>query len=376
MSELASYSIQAIFFALIAVVVVSRSKKTDLYQFALISIWLIGVIVIFARYKDDQVLFYSNDQLFHRDVIEYYLTVEGIQVREIISLRYLLTVPVYFISLLGFDAMLIIKFLQLGALLLLYKRSQQFLSEQSLQIRFWQLPLIAGPILIFMSLLSLRDVVLAYFALLFVSSGDRNSRILGLGGAFLLRPHLGVALAIGFILSSFYSRWKPKFQSIAFSAVALFSYGIGTIAYWIGAVIQKGVSFDTPRTVFSQFKFSQLAANFFGMQFLALNNPDRAIVDASTFALLLSRLVFFDTLLIPVLFLIAVFRHPEFLTKQKVLTFYAFMLFYGVVSQTSFNSTRQNIPFLACMGLLAVADIEHFRKIKAKVAPKLLMATR
>ena len=31
---------------------------------------------------------------------------------------------------------------------------------------------------------------------------------------------------------------------------------------------------------------------------------------------------------------------------------------------------------LACMGLLAVADIEHFRKIKAKVAPKLLMATR
>jgi len=376
MSELASYSIQAIFFALIAVVVVSRSKKTDLYQFALISIWLIGVIVIFARYKDDQVLFYSNDQLFHRDVIEYYLTVEGIQVREIISLRYLLTVPVYFISLLGFDAMLIIKFLQLGALLLLYKRSQQFLSKQSLQIRFWQLPLIAGPILIFMSLLSLRDVVLAYFALLFVSSGDRNSRILGLGGAFLLRPHLGVALAIGFILSSFYSRWKPKFQSIAFSAVALFSYGIGTIAYWIGAVIQKGVSFDTPRTVFSQFKFSQLAANFFGMQFLALNNPDRAIVDASTFALLLSRLVFFDTLLIPVLFLIAVFRHPEFLTKQKVLTFYAFMFFYGVVSQTSFNSTRQNIPFLACMGLLAVADIEHFRKIKAVVGTKLLVATR
>jgi hypothetical protein len=376
MSELASYSIQAVFFALVAVVVVSRSKKTDLYQFALISIWLIGVIVIYARYKDDQVLFYSNDQLFHRDVIEYYLTVEGIQVREIISLRYLLTVPVYFISLLGFDAMLIIKFLQLSALLLLYKRSQQFLSEQSLQIRFWQLPLIAGPILIFMSLLSLRDVVLAYFALLFVSSSDRNSRILGLGGAFLLRPHLGVALAIGFILSSFYSKWKPRFQSIAFSAVALFSYGIGTIAYWIGAVIQKGVSFDTPRTVFSQFKFSQLAANFFGLQFLALNNPDRAIVDASTFALLLSRLVFFDTLLIPVLFLIAVFRHPEFLTKQKVLTFYAFMFFYGVVSQTSFNSTRQNIPFLACMGLLAVADIEHFRKIKAKVAPKLLMATR
>jgi hypothetical protein len=376
MSELASYSIQAIFFALVAVVVVSRSKKTDLYQFALISIWFIGVIAIYARYKDDQVLFYSNDQLFHRTVVEYYLPVEGIQVREIIGLRYLLTVPVYLVSILGFNAMLTIKFMQLGALLLVYKQSQRFMSEQFLRIRFWQLPLIAGPILIFMSLLSLRDVMLAYFALLFVSSSDRNSRILGLGGAFLLRPHLGVALAIGFILSSFYSRWKPKFQSIAISAVALFSYGIGTIAYWMGAVIQKGVSFDTPRTVFSQFKFSQLAANFFGMQFLALNSPNNAIVDASTSALLLSRLVFFDTLLIPVLFLVAVFRHSDFLTKQKFLTLQAFLFFYGVVSQTSYNSTRQNIPFLACMGLLAVADIEHFRKIKAKVAPKLLMATR
>ena len=69
MSELASYSIQAIFFALVAVVVVSRSKKTDLYQFALISIWLVGVIAIYARYRADQVLFYSNDQVFHQQVI-------------------------------------------------------------------------------------------------------------------------------------------------------------------------------------------------------------------------------------------------------------------------------------------------------------------
>ena len=376
MSELASYSIQAIFFALVAVVVVSRSKKTDLYQFALISIWLIGVIVIYARYRADQVLFYSNDQLFHQDVIEYYLPVEGIQINRLISMRYLITVPVYLVSLLGFNAMLIIKFFQLSALLLVYSQAKKFMSEQFLTIKFWQLPLIAGPILVFMSLLSLRDVLLAYFALLFVSSSARNSRILALGGAFLLRPHLGVALAVGYILSILYSRWKPKFQSIAFSVVALLSYGLGTISYWIGAVIQQGADFATPRTVFTQLKFSQLAANFFGLQFLALNNPDRAIVDASTIVLLFSRLVFFDTLLVPILFLIAVFRHPEFLTKQKVLTFHAFLFFYGVVSQTSFNSTRQNIPFLACMGLLAVADIEHFRKIKAKVAPKLLMATR
>jgi hypothetical protein len=376
MSELASYSIQAIFFALIAVVVVSRSKKTDLYQFALISIWLIGVIVIFARYKDDQVLFYSNDQLFHRDVIEYYLPIEGIQISSLISMRYLLTVPVYLVSLLGFNAMLIIKFLQLSALLLAYSQAKNFMSESFLTIRFWQMPLIAGPILVFMSLLSLRDVLLACFALTFVTSTSAIFRILSLSGAFLLRPHLAVALVFALVVAHFYSRWKPKYQSVGISAFALLSYVLGTISYWIGAVIQQGANFETPRTVFTQLKFSQLAANFFGLQFLTLNDPSRRIVASSTFDLLLSRLVFFDTLLIPVLFLIAVYRHPEFLTKQKVITFHAFLFFYGVVSQTSFNSTRQNIPFLACMGLLAVADIEHFRKIKAKVAPKLLMATR
>jgi len=376
MSELASYSIQAVFFALVAVVVVSRSKKTDLYQFALISVWLIGVIAIYARYREDQVLFYSNDQLFHQDVIEYYLSIEGIRIREIISLRYLLTVPVFLISLLGFNAMLMIKFLQLSALLLVYNRSKKFMSENFLMIRFWQLPLIAGPLLVFMSLLSLRDVLLAYFALVFVSSSDRNSRILGLGGAFLLRPHLGVALAFGFILSYFYSKWKPKLQGLALSSIALLSYATGTIAYWIGAVIQKGVNFDTPKTTFTQLKFFQLAANFFGLQFLTLNDPDNQIVDASTFSLLLSRLVFSETILIPMLFLIAVFRHPDFLTKQKTLTLLAFFFFYGVVSQTSYNSTRQNIPFLICMGVLAVADIEHFRKIKETVGKKLLMATR
>ena len=159
-------------------------------------------------------------------------------------------------------------------------------------------------------------------------------------------------------------------------ALALLSYVTGTIAYWIGIVIQQGANFEKPRTVFTQFKFSQLAANFFGLQFLALNDPDGQIVAASNVTLLLSRLVFFDTLLIPILFLIAVFRHPDFLTKQKTLTLLAFFFFYGVVSQTSYNSTRQNIPFLICMGVLAVADIEHFRKIKETVGKKLLMATR
>jgi hypothetical protein len=376
MSELASYSIQAVFFALVAVVFVSRSKKTDLYQLAIISIWLIGVIAIYARYREDQVLFYSNDQLFHQQVIEIYLPIEGFHLSALIGLRYILTVPVYLISLFGFNAMLVIKFFQLTALLFIYQRSRQFMTSQLLNVRFWQLPLIAGPILIFMTLLSLRDVLLACVTLIFVTSTPYKNRILGFSGVFLLRPHLAVALAFGFMVSHIFLKWRPKNQSFCLLAFGMVSYVTGTIAYWAGIVIQQGANFETPRTIFTQFKFSQMAANFFGLQFLALNDPDSKIVATSTITLLLSRLVFFDTLLIPVIFLIAIFQHPNFLTKQKVLTLQAFFFFYGVVSQTSFNSTRQNIPFLACMGVLAVADIEHFRKIKAKVVPKLLTATR
>jgi hypothetical protein len=376
MSELASYSIQAVFFALVAVVVVSRSKKTDPYQFVLIVIWLFGVIAIFAKYQESQNLFYSNDQLFHDNVIRFYLPLEGIRPSGIIGLRYLLTVPVYFVSLLGINAALTIKFVQLVSLLLIYNRSKGFIESRSLQLRYWHLPLISGPILIFMSLLSLRDLILAYFALLFMTHRNRNELAAGLIGAFLLRPHLAAALLFGYIVTFIYFKWKSKHEIFKIIFLATFSYVTGTVAYWFGAVIQKGVTLTAPEAVFTQFKISQLAANFAGLQFLGLNDAGSGLVASSTSFLLMSRFMFFDTIFIPVLFLIAILRHPDFLSKYKVLTLQSFLFFYGVVSQTTWNSTRQNIPFLACMGVLAVADIEHFRKIKARVLPKLLTATR
>ena len=376
MNELASYSIQATIFALIAIICVSRSKKTDVYQFVLILIWLFGVIAIFAKYREGQNLFYSNDQLFHANVIRFYLPLEGIRPGGIIGLRYLLTVPIYYVSLLGINAALAIKFVQLVSLLLIYNRSKIFIETRQLQLKHWHLPLISGPILIFMSLLSLRDLILAYFALLFMTHKNRNELAIGLIGALLLRPHLATALLFGYIVTAFYFKWNSKYAIFKIVSLATFSYVAGTVAYWFGALIQEGVALSTPEAVFTQFKISQLAANFAGLQFLGLNDTGSGLVASSTSFLLLSRFVFFDTIFIPVLFLIAMFRHPDFLTKDKVLTLQSFLFFYGIVSQTTWNSTRQNIPFLACMGVLAVADIEHFRKIKAKVAPKLLMTTR
>jgi hypothetical protein len=139
--------------------------------------------------------------------------------------------------------------------------------------------------------------------------------------------------------------------------------------------VQQGTDIKQPENLFTQLKFTRMLANFFGVQFLTLRGDTDTVVALSNTALLMSRLLFLDTFLIPLLFLYVLFAHVKHLSQTKISLFLSFMFFYGVISQTTFNSTRQNIPFLACMGVLAVADIEHFRKIKAKVAPKLLMAT-
>ena len=376
MSELASYSIQAVFFALVAVVVVSRSKKTDLYQFALISIWLIGVIAIYFRYREGQVFFYSNDQDGHRSIIEYYIPVEGIHINAFFGLRYILTIPVYLIAKLGFDAMLLFKFIQLVFLILMYRQAKLFLLNEGIVIRLWHVACIAGPITIFMSLLSLRDLILAYCAVAFMANKSIKYRMFVLMLALCLRPHLAVALAFGFVAAEIFTKiqkTRPIFYILIFSVL---SYALGCLAFPIGAAVQHNAVFEGPSTVFSQIKFSRLVINFVGLQFLVLNDENGLIVARSTISLLLSRIVFFDTILIPILFLKSVFAGIAYKTKEKVLVLMSFMFFYGIVSQTTWNSTRQNIPFLACMGVLAVADIEHFRKIKAKVVPKLLTATR
>lgn len=376
MSELASYSIQAIFFALVAVVVVSRSKKTDLYQLALISIWLIGVIAIYARYREGQVLFYSNDQDFHKLIIDYYIPIEGIHLNAFFGLRYVLTIPVYLVSLLGFNAMLILKFIQLVFLLLTYRQARMFLLQGDISVRFWHIMCIAGPITIFTSLLSLRDLILSYCAVAVMANPSLSYRVFAIGLVLCLRPHLAVALVFGLIAAEIFTRIQKTKPIIYVLMFSVFSYALGCLAFPVGLVIQHNAMFEGPAAVFSQLKFSQLAINFIGLQFLALNDENGLIVAQSTFSLLLSRLVFFDTFVIPILFLKSAISRINFLTKEKILVLMSFLFFYGVVSQTTWNSTRQNIPFLACMGLLAVADIEHFRKIKAKAPPKLLMASR
>ena len=368
MSELASYSMQAVFFALVAVVVVSRSKKTDLYQFALISIWLVGVIAIYARYRADQVLFYSNDQFFHQLVIDYYIPMEGVHLRALISLRYLLTFPVYLISLLGFNALLIIKFFQLCALLLIYCKVKTLAKRFGFKILYWHLPLVAGPLSVFMSMLGLRDVILVYLALISIFPANQKLRILSVVALGLLRPHLAVALIFGFIVEAINKRFRTRFQVLLSSLLLVVSYALGAVGFAIGNYFSNGGKFILPTAIFSVDFISRIVLNVVGLQFLVLSGKGGGVVASSVDFLLFSRLLFIETFLAPILFFVFFLRQNSFLKKESLQISTAMLFFLGLVFQNaiSTNSTRQNLPFITVMGVIAVIRICDYRAIKSR----------
>ena len=188
MNDLASYAIQATALGAIAFLFCLRRSKIDLFVASIISLWTASVIAIFAKYREAQVLFYSNDQAWHQDIINVRIPYEGIQLSfsSAFNFRYLVTVPAYVVSQVGGNPMLFLKFLQLVFLLLIYFKARRFLSECDVEVRAWQLVFFSGPIMIFMSVLALRDLALGYFALLFVIDRRLPIRLLGLLAALSL----------------------------------------------------------------------------------------------------------------------------------------------------------------------------------------------
>ena len=124
--------------------------------------------------------------------------------------------------------------------------------------------------------------------------------------------------------------------------------------YFVGSTIQDGIPFRTATNVFNQYKFTRFGANLIGLQFLTLSDAE---VHASIISLILARAVFLDTFITPLAFLVVLLIPRPKLNELQTMVFMSFAFFYGLVSQTAWNSTRQNIPFLISMGLLAIVGI-------------------
>ena len=357
MTSLTLYAAQTILLAILLLVFSARKQDIDAFIGFVISFWVIAVITIYYRFGADQINFYSNDQAYHWRLLNYYLPNEGIPLRleEVLSWRYPVILPAYYISKIGFDGILLLKFSQLVYLVLIYTTGKKFLVQHNIKVQYWHIVFFAGPTLIFMSSLALRDLALAFFFMSSIIGKNPSVRIIGFIAMALLRPHLAAALLFGFLASkAFKSVKNPLFiPTLVFSSIG--AYVLGTYVYYFGATVKDGVPLESPNEIFSQLKITRLAANFLGLQFLTLGET---VVSASISTLFLSRFIFFDTFLIPMSFLIVLLFAQIKWDHTRMTIYFTFIFFYGLISDTDWNSSRQNMPFFVMMGLVAIVGIE------------------
>ena len=261
MISLTSYAAQTILLASILLVFTGRKQKIDAFIGFVVAFWVIAVIYIYSRYGAEQINFYSNDQAFHLQLLNYYLPNEGIPIRleEILGWRYPVILPVYFISKLGFDGILLLKFSQLVYLILIYRLGRRFISRNGIIPRWWHVALFCGPIFIFMSTLALRDIAIAFFAASFMLESNYSMRIIGLIGTLLLRPHLAVAMIVGLLTGYLLKNIKPKYLVPVISIGTLLTYTLGSIMYFVGATFKDKIPLRLATDLFNQAKFIRLS---------------------------------------------------------------------------------------------------------------------
>ena len=319
-------------------------------------VWTISVIALYWKFGNAQDVFYSNDQKIQVRMVQW-IALNGIEysLDGIIGNRYVVTIPAYLLTRCGIDSLLALKFLQAIFFVLTYRLVLNHFAHQNLKFKMWYIVLFSGPIFIFMSLLGLRDLALAYFSLYTIIGQNIGIRTVSWLSVFLLRPHLAIALAFGRLIGITYRRARLNLHLLLLPVLIVFSFVCGIYSYVIGSHFQLGTALDFASfyRLFSQETFIRFFANFGGLQFLLLG-PD--VVKFSILSLLLLRLIFVDIFLVPSLFVWTIITSSA-LRMRSVSIYSGFAFFLGLVSQTDFNSSRQNIPFLVLMG---VTVAEHF----------------
>jgi len=179
------------------------------------------------------------------------------------------------------------------------------------------------------------------------------------GAIFLLRPHLAVALLVGLTSARVFIMIGRRLKIFSGGILVSVMYVFGAYAYSLGTIVRDGFNPGTSDLVFSQQRISQVALNFTGLQFLSQLNEDESIVASSLGQLLAARLLLFDSLIIPATFVLITIFALRKLKVEAIHTLSSFVFFLGLVTQTDFNSTRQNLPFYALMGIICVVNLSR-----------------
>ncbi len=348
------YSCQALLLGLALLLVARQNGKFSNYSVFYVFVWTVSVIAIKLKYGVDQVSFYSYDQQTQLEMYERLLT-NGLlfSPQQFVADRYLIIVPVRIFDIFGIDPILATKFLQAVCLLLLYRVCVKFLEQNNLKVRLYHAIFFAGPLFIFLSTLGLRDLEIALAATYFFLGQNIYLKQISLLVLLPLRPHLAVSLAFGWLSVNLVRRYNFKKFYVVLASLTFLAFIIGSFGYVIGRNIQYGNNIVGPQ-VFTQDSWWRFFSNLVGLQFL---NFDQETLSMSIIRLLSLRLIFIDSFLIPICFVVTLLSQKLELTLNRTQVFLSFTFFLGLAAQTDFNSTRQNLPFLSTMGVLALLGL-------------------
>ena len=348
------YSCQALLLGLALLLIARQNGKFSNYSILYVFVWTVSVIAIRLKYGVDQVNFYSSDQQTQLEMYER-LLINGLLLspQQFVADRYLIIVPVRIFDIFGIEPILATKFLQAVCLLLLYRVCVKFLEQNDLRVRLYHAIFFVGPLFIFLSTLGLRDLEIALATTYFFLGQNTYLKQFSLLVLLPLRPHLAVSLAFGWLLIKIFKKFNFRRIYVALIVVTFFAFTVGGYGFIIGRNIRDGNAIVAPQ-IFDQDPWWRFFSNLVGLQFLAF---DDRTVNLSVVNLLSLRLIFIDSFLIPICFVITLLSQKLEFTSNRIQVFLSFAFFLGLAAQTDFNSTRQNLPFLSTMGVLALLGL-------------------
>jgi hypothetical protein len=369
------YIIQTLLIAAVLYVFVVREQR--ILQLQVIS-WAIGVIAIMWRFGiDEQLGFYSNDQLHYNSIVRilmFWTWPEGEPVTAFWWLDFskvpypISAVP---LALAGVHSALALKTVSLICLLalsreLLYRYQAVNLLDQIKVLYFTGCGLIGT----FFSLVALRETMMMFFVYRYVADRSFVNRLFSIVILFLLRSHLAAALIVAEVVIWVWM-WFTKNRRLGFAETPILIICGVTVGFMMFSWRFNGIQgYDIFRRLQTPFNGGfgitetiQTASNYGGLQFLTAHE---AFVRLSTAELLLLRLVFSDTVLIPLGFTLMCLIINHRLSERHKFTLLAFTIYVSIVTNTDFNSFRQNIPLMPLMGV-AILDYLQERRLRKSI---------
>ena len=317
--------------------------------------WSVGVIGLVKRFGlSDQLNFYSNDQRAYtgivRDLATHAFTPDVTWWLQSAKIPY--TLPAALLSSIGIEPSLALKVISLLCLLMLTQHVMRVRRPVTILDSFKTLFVTAcGGIGVLYSMLALRETMMMLFVTHFVTTRSPSRRAILILLIFLLRPHLAAALILAGIIMILFGGARARRSGFSLGSLAFVILGVffgyllfsfGTAGSATGVWQLYGHQWGIPIAY-------RIASNFFGLQFLTARSET---VEFSLQLLLLLRLLLAETVVIPTLFTVLHLTRPHQVDAQSRIVMLAFSIYVGLVTNTDFNSFRQNIPFMTAMGLV------------------------